>query len=369
MEAFTSNTTTTLIVKHLPDFITRSSELQKNYFKPYKPFDVRFMEGPAMIGFAFLDFPDRDTAQNAYQSIQKINFGLYYKPVTVEYARPDPNRIERQQAIPVEEHEIAADPVSTAHQLLYPPNPHLRYYYPDPTPEIITNISYAIGTVPRLYTQVLHLMNKLNMPPPFGPLVKSAKPSLISKRKYDALLASDESELEDEQEQESNIKEQEEKIKIARLNRIAAEKQKLAITSHVQGTSTKSDAPHTAKIHIHAPTKLVPNEQQKALQEQCRPLDQLQELSAFKNYQAGAPSAKLYLKNLSKHTTQQDLIDLYSQFSQEVDVRLMNKGKLRDQAFVTFPNEAVASLALECTNGFLLHDRPLAVLFGRNPKK
>lgn len=39
---------------------------------------------------------------------------------------------------------------------------------------------HAIGTVPRLYNQVLHLMNKMNLPPPFGPVRRDATPAVVS---------------------------------------------------------------------------------------------------------------------------------------------------------------------------------------------
>lgn len=38
----------------------------------------------------------------------------------------------------------------------------------------------AIIAVPKLYTQVLHLMNKMNLPCPFGPVTST--PSLVSFR-------------------------------------------------------------------------------------------------------------------------------------------------------------------------------------------
>lgn len=46
--------------------------------------------------------------------------------------------------------------------------PTLKYQYPPPNPDIIVNIMNAIVAVPKLYTQVIHLMNKMNLPPPFG---------------------------------------------------------------------------------------------------------------------------------------------------------------------------------------------------------
>jgi len=46
--------------------------------------------------------------------------------------------------------------------------PTLKYQYPPPNPDIIINIMNAIVAVPKLYVQVIHLMNKMNLPPPFG---------------------------------------------------------------------------------------------------------------------------------------------------------------------------------------------------------
>ncbi len=37
----------------------------------------------------------------------------------------------------------------------------------------------AIAAVPKLYTQVLHLMNKMNLPPPFGPILPESIPTLV----------------------------------------------------------------------------------------------------------------------------------------------------------------------------------------------
>lgn len=295
----------------------------------------------------------------------------------------------RSIALTIEQHEQAADPISSSQgytfyrnhamrntiniliifSILYPPNPHLRYFYPDPTPDILANISNAIGTIPRFYTQVLHLMNKYNMPPPFGPVDKESIPSLL-KRKHDDLLASDESELEEED--NNNAAEiQEQKVKQARLSRIAAEKQKIALTASPAIASNSKPTSNKIKINIG---KLTDGKQkstsqlqdkQKLIRDKCLAMPELINLPAFKNYSSGTPSNKLYIKNLSKQVTQQDLFNLYEKFNKDIQVNLMTKGRLRDQAFVTFPDEKIASLALECTNGYMLFDRPMAVLFGK----
>jgi U11/U12 small nuclear ribonucleoprotein SNRNP65 len=206
-------------------------------------------------------------------------------------------------------------------------------------------------------------MNKFNMPPPFGPLDKESRTSLLTKRKHGALLASDESELEDDEEDENTTKQQEERIKQARLIRISAEKQKLVSRQQQQQQHPiqASSSGHKIKIVVGQQ----PNQEQQAIRDKCVPMSEWGQLPAFKHYEQGAPNAKVYVKNLSKHVTKEELVDIFSKFSKEIDVNLMTKGRLRGQAFITFPNVSAASLAVQCVNGYPLHDRPMAVLFGR----
>lgn len=61
-----------------------------------------------------------------------------------------------------------------------PPPSHLKYLYPKANRATINNIAHALSTIPRFYTQVLHLMNKMNLPPPFAveqPPVRTITPS------------------------------------------------------------------------------------------------------------------------------------------------------------------------------------------------
>lgn len=43
----------------------------------------------------------------------------------------------------------------------------------------------------------------------------------------------------------------------------------------------------------------------------------------------------------------------------------MKEGRMKGQAFVTFPSVKQASEALEDTNGFILKDKPMVVVFGK----
>lgn len=48
-----------------------------------------------------------------------------------------------------------------------PPALGIYYQYPPPTKTVLQNICKAMANIPKLYTQVLHLMNKMNLPCPF----------------------------------------------------------------------------------------------------------------------------------------------------------------------------------------------------------
>ncbi|CAH1792254.1 unnamed protein product [Owenia fusiformis] len=62
------------------------------------------------------------------------------------------------------------DYISATWNIGYKYNPELMYSYPPPTASVLTNIANALAAVPKFYTQVLHLMNKMNLPAPFGPV-------------------------------------------------------------------------------------------------------------------------------------------------------------------------------------------------------
>jgi len=92
----------------------------------------------------------------------------------------------------------------------------------------------------------------------------------------------------------------------------------------------------------------------------------------YRNYERGQPSQRLYIKNLdTKHVDERllhSIFDRYTQNSFPIDTRLMSEGKMKGQAFVTFPNEEMALKALNDTNGLVLHEKPMIVQFARTAK-
>uniref|UniRef100_A0A8W8MTQ9 RNA-binding region-containing protein 3 n=1 Tax=Magallana gigas TaxID=29159 RepID=A0A8W8MTQ9_MAGGI len=103
---------------------------------------------------------------------------------------------------------------------------------------------------------------------------------------------------------------------------------------------------------------------------------EMKNFSVFKNYKNGEIASRLYIKNLAKQTTEQDLVNIYGSFvnwDKELeknifDIRLMKEGRMKGQAFVTFSNETSANKALKETNGFVLNSKPMAVQFARSAK-
>ncbi|XP_026283827.1 RNA-binding region-containing protein 3-like [Frankliniella occidentalis] len=87
--------------------------------------------------------------------------------------------------------------------LSQPPPSHLHYQYPPPTPATLSNISRALSMHPRLYTQLLHLMNRMNLPPPFqdGSRLKSTCNQETQTEIIWVHKSSSESEMESEEEQ------------------------------------------------------------------------------------------------------------------------------------------------------------------------
>ena len=93
----------------------------------------------------------------------------------------------------------------------------------------------------------------------------------------------------------------------------------------------------------------------------------------YRNYERGQPSRRLYIKNIDTKYVNEDILhsiyDRYKQDSFSIDICLMRDGKMKGQAFVTFPNEELASKALNDTNGFILHEKPIIVQFARTAKQ
>ncbi|XP_017037221.1 uncharacterized protein Snp isoform X1 [Drosophila kikkawai] len=264
-----------------------------------------------------------------------------------------------------------------------PPPPYLSYSYPPINAEILARIGQQLQVNKGFYNQVLHLMNRMNLEPPFQK--RSSNVLMINNHQNVAtqteLVPSDpESELESEDDQQA---------KRQRLLPAAASEKMLKRTRHMLQQAAAQQGSHSnpqtetpkasfkaAKIELKLPETLKPVKETPVKASASIPkkrltLSELQALPIYKNYKQGEPSNKLYLKNLDKSVDEQQLRELYSRFASpaNLDIKVMQQGRMKGQAFVTFLNEAsaaeVIAQALSETNGLVWHLKPMIVCYGK----
>ncbi|KAG2463973.1 RBM41 protein, partial [Polypterus senegalus] len=96
--------------------------------------------------------------------------------------------------------------------------------------------------------------------------------------------------------------------------------------------------------------------------------EEIRQIPKFQNYHPGLPSKVLYLKNLSPRATLSHLISLFSVYQSPASPPLLYRlltGRLKGQAFITFPDLETATKALELVNGYHLLGKPVIIEFGR----
>ncbi|XP_034417393.1 RNA-binding region-containing protein 3-like [Cyclopterus lumpus] len=364
--------------------------------------------------------------------------------------------------------------------LTFQSNPTLKYLYPPPSNGILTNITHVLMSVPKFYVQVLHLMNKMNLPCPFGQV--TARPPMFEllppsppfpmpppfPPDYPP-LPEEEMELSSGEESEYESGDDEDKERIVRLMglvnqackrpmrpKTASKRKKPGIkdllyapkpdsqSAPVLQPSDVFEQPHPAgqrkiEFHISVPEvaaivegsgpgqpddqsgeadrgELAPSGRREAAEEEAEGFgklypsaqasqqeeehsdeeqelpsdvvsrkelekgrlsrDEIKRMSVFKNYEAGEPTCRLYVKNIAKQVEEKDMKYIYGRYVNPLseaernmfDIVLMKEGRMKGQAFVGLPSGQSAEKALRETNGYVLYDKPLVVQFARSAK-
>ncbi|XP_002155289.2 RNA-binding region-containing protein 3 [Hydra vulgaris] len=406
-----------------------------------------------MKNSCFASFQNPFLAKQALESLHQ--FELLSQKLVAEYAKPHLTKIANKlqskiildytdkkdkseteiQVIEEEEQNAGICPkLGITHE--FPK--HLSYQYPEPNVMILTNIANALATIPKFYNQVLHLMNKMNLPPPFsGPTLAPPIPGdsiqlqdvCVDTSDLHSFLSSGESELESDSENAT-------KPAIYQVNQVGSgplrKRKKLKALPSVEQEKfniLKSKAPESIEntFELTSTTKrfefklaasiqevvegrkqpqvsynvfdergefgkLQPltkidsdesSEEEKSKQKSYISSSQLKEnrisaeeilaMTQFKKYTCGERTNRLYIKNLSKQVQTDDLLFIFNRFirhcSEEekalLDIRLMQEGRMKGQAFVTFPNETIAEKSLKQTHGYILLGKPMVVQFGK----
>ncbi|XP_008556033.1 RNA-binding region-containing protein 3 [Microplitis demolitor] len=477
----------TLRVLHLPPYL--SDEKRNELFKKFGAECTRTIRRSDSYTTTFVKFPSTELATKAFLQLHQLEIKGQY--LSVEFAKKsfvgdkDDNLLFKSGSIDVTDKndngnakhfQAFIDKLNTwtsTYNFSQPPPPNISYKYPLPTRNILLRISIQLLREPAFYTQVLHLMNKMNLPPPFEEL-EAEFPSLkevYNMEKYkdifgninaenDSLMTdnfymmgdddnegdgeNDDGDNEDDDEEESEMesdKEETNKLKefIPVKRKLPATKRKIKIPKFVN--PTKHPTPITSKQKVIRPQDVferVPIEEtkkktvsksdsklpdknldtnvndrvilqseggfglilpakktddekeEKKESEKPREFITSEELasnrisaneqrlfSEFKNYHPGKPSCRLYIKNLSKEVTEDDLNYIYRRYvipslensESQFNVTLMRGGRMKGQAFVTFQNMGQAQLALNDTNGYKLKSKYMVVQFSNMTNK
>ncbi|EDW74938.2 uncharacterized protein Dwil_GK15943, partial [Drosophila willistoni] len=274
-----------------------------------------------------------------------------------------------------------------------PPPPYLRYNYPSINNDILAAISKSLVNNTKFYYQVLHLMNRMNLEPPFKRRQKSLlqtqyRPSVGTQTEaipeeetaQKTLLSASESELESDTEAQQSKpkrpcldKEQEEQRRQLRLKKTRQMLHQLAKTTPNPSAAQGIPQPSISlpKIELKLPQSLTSS----LISMERLSLSELEALPIYRNYQEGIPSHKLYIKNLFKNVNEQQLLELYGKYVTTVDhleIKVMQQGRMKGQAFVTFNeevNQSIVAQALSETNGLVWQQKPMIVCYGKQQTK
>ncbi|XP_028288532.1 RNA-binding region-containing protein 3 isoform X2 [Parambassis ranga] len=180
-----TNISKTLLVRHLPAEL--SEDEKQDILKYFGAESVRVCTDRGHLKHtAFATFRSEKLAANALSRLHQLD--ILGQTLVVEFAKgqdhitvlKDPPVSDSRGKAKKEEQKkketqqpnipLIETGVAPSLGLKFEPNPTLKYLYPPPSNSILTNIMHALMSVPKFYVQVLHLMNKMNLPCPFGPV-------------------------------------------------------------------------------------------------------------------------------------------------------------------------------------------------------
>ncbi|CAK6951970.1 RNA-binding region-containing protein 3 [Scomber scombrus] len=183
-EPVQTNGSKTLLIRHFPAEL--SQDEKEDLLKYFGAESVRvFSKTGRLKHAAFATFRSEKSAVKALSRLHQLE--VLDRTLVAEFARrqddvtvlKDPpvsasgRQVKEEQKKQETKHPnipLIDTGIAPSLGLKFQPNPTLKYLYPPPTSGILTNITHALISVPKFYVQVLHLMNKMNIPCPFGPV-------------------------------------------------------------------------------------------------------------------------------------------------------------------------------------------------------
>ncbi|XP_019130361.2 RNA-binding region-containing protein 3 isoform X2 [Larimichthys crocea] len=186
------NGSKTLLIRHLPAELSQHEK--EDLLKYFGAESVRVFSNRGRLKHAaFATFRSEKSAAKALGRLHQLE--ILDRTLVVEFAKgqdhvtvlKDPP-VSHSKHVGEEQQKQKPEPkqpniplietgIAPSLGLKFQPNPTLKYLYPPPSNSILTNITHALMSVPKFYVQVLHLMNKMNLPCPFGPV--TARPPMF----------------------------------------------------------------------------------------------------------------------------------------------------------------------------------------------
>ncbi|KAJ0059887.1 hypothetical protein NL108_014578 [Boleophthalmus pectinirostris] len=178
-----TNVSKTLLIRHLPAELSKDEK--EDLLKYFGAEFVRvFPNRGRMKNAAFATFKTETFAAKALARLHQLE--VLGHTLVVEFAKnqdsvvvlkdppvtkiSDKTTTEEKKPEPKQCTPLLEDEIAPQLGLKFQANPTLKYLYPPPSNAILANITHALISVPKFYVQVLHLMNKMNLPCPFGPV-------------------------------------------------------------------------------------------------------------------------------------------------------------------------------------------------------
>lgn len=412
----------TLIIRHLPTTLSlQDKEKLLRHFGAEKVWETSQKRNYIFASFTSVEKAKESLGRLHQLEIAKrrlvVEYSFEKEPVT--QAKTETEETSNTTKL-VKEFLRVLNAWSPSIDFYQPPPPHFNYKYPDITPEVAINMIHCLFNHKPLYIQTLHLMNKMSLNSPFKENNKALK---FFKETFSSFFFPDQlsvpSEPESEMSSDETIKQITPMPLLRRKRKLPVPSRKIKVVPTPSATKVKKInqeevfekipvEPKTREISIVVHHELKPSEEpmligelgkfdkpeqpetEEILVQAEEPVlskmdlvknrlsyREMKALAVFKNYHPGEPSMRLYVKNLAKTVTEQDLKRIYKRYVESMtdeemtgfDVRVMQEGRMKGQAFVTFPNEELAETALNESNGYLLKDKPMVVQFARAANK
>uniref|UniRef100_A0A1B6E7N0 RRM domain-containing protein n=1 Tax=Clastoptera arizonana TaxID=38151 RepID=A0A1B6E7N0_9HEMI len=167
----------TLLIRHFPSQLSHKEK--EEFLTHFGAVDVQILGSENQkSNIIYAKYETETAAQIALKKLHQLE--ILDEILCVEIARGNKNcnnlhfpsqvqQLEKQSYLRKQQ-ESFLQKINSWTKLVdlnYPPPAHLNYQYSPPTQQVLGNICKALSNVPKLYTQVLHLMNKMNLPCPF----------------------------------------------------------------------------------------------------------------------------------------------------------------------------------------------------------